>query len=182
MGVKAGFLPLDVQALCRSYRSARSRLIVLDWGGTLVAENDKVREHTRSLSQVLHESVVFINGRAILIVIYCCYHMLYLHMLYLHHSMYWVATFVLSFLFALCDISISTSFFSPLQSDKLQAYALAKGHATRTGPTEALKETLEALCADEKNVRLIFATSSYIFGTPVLSPPVCNPVLPSLFL
>ena len=174
MGVKAGFLPLDVQALCRSYRSARSRLIVLDWGGTLVAENDKVREYTKSLSQALHESIVFINGRAILIVIYCCYHILYLHMSYL----------LLSFLYNLCDISISTftSFFSPLQSDKLQAYALAKGHATRTGPTEALKETLEALCADEKNVRLIFATSSYIFGTPVLSPPVCNPVLPSLFL
>ena len=39
--------------------------------------------------------------------------------------------------------------------DKLQAYAVAKGHATRAGPTQALKETLEALCADEKNVRLI---------------------------
>ena len=37
--------------------------------------------------------------------------------------------------------------------DKLQAYAVAKGHASRAGPTQALKETLEALCADEKNVR-----------------------------
>lgn len=36
--------------------------------------------------------------------------------------------------------------------DKLQAYAVAKGHASRAGPTQALKETLEALCADEKNV------------------------------
>ena len=115
MGVKAGFLPLDVQALCRAYRSARSRLIVLDWGGTLVAENDKVREHTRSLSQVLLESIVFINGRAILIVIYCCYHMLYLHMSYLHHSMYWVATFVLSF-YLLSVISLSLPLPLPLSS------------------------------------------------------------------
>lgn len=29
---------------------------------------------------------------------------------------------------------------------------MAKGHASRAGPTQALKETLEALCADEKNV------------------------------
>ena len=115
MGVKAGFLPLDVQALCRAYRSARSRLIVLDWGGTLVAENDKVREHTKSLIQVLLESVVFINGRAILIVIYCCYHMLYLYMSYLHHSMYWVATFVIVVFFYLLSV-ISLSLPLPLSS------------------------------------------------------------------
>jgi trehalose 6-phosphate synthase/phosphatase len=39
-----------------------------------------------------------------------------------------------------------------IKVDKLQAYAVAKGHATRAGPTQALKETLEALCSDEKNV------------------------------
>jgi len=78
MGVKAGFHPLDMTAVVKAYRAATHRLIVLDWGGTLVAENDK--------------------------------------------------------------------------SDKLQAYSLAKGLSTRTGPTSALKQTLESLCADEKNV------------------------------
>lgn len=38
-----------------------------------------------------------------------------------------------------------------LQVDKLQAYAIAKGHAHRDGPTPELKSTLEALCADPKN-------------------------------
>lgn len=38
----AGFYPLDVVAMSKTYRAARHRLIVLDWGGTLVAENDKV--------------------------------------------------------------------------------------------------------------------------------------------
>ena len=28
--------------MSKTYRAARHRLIVLDWGGTLVAENDKV--------------------------------------------------------------------------------------------------------------------------------------------
>ena len=68
------------------------------------------------------------------------------------------------------SISVSISICFPLQSDKLQAYALAKGHATRTGPTEALKETLEALCADEKNVRLIFSHLLLIVSTKYLSP------------
>jgi trehalose 6-phosphate synthase/phosphatase len=95
MGVKAGFHPLDMVAVTKSYRAATHRLVVLDWGGTLVAENDKV--------------------------------------------------------------------------DKLQAYALAKGHATRAGPTGAMKETLETLCADEKNVvfvvsgKQIYAVSDF-FG------------------
>ena len=66
MGVKAGFLPLDVQALCKAYRSARSRLIVLDWGGTLVAENDKVREGIGKLNLIHYESVMFINSQVIL--------------------------------------------------------------------------------------------------------------------
>ena len=65
------------------------------------------------------------------------------------------------------SISISVC---PLQSDKLQAYALAKGHATRTGPTEALKKTLEALCADERNVRLIFSHLLLTHGTKNLEP------------
>jgi len=38
------------------------------------------------------------------------------------------------------------------KTDKLQAYSLAQGYSTRTGPTGAMKETLETLCADEKNV------------------------------
>ena len=37
-----GFQPLDVVAMSKIYRTARHRLIVLDWGGTLVVENDKV--------------------------------------------------------------------------------------------------------------------------------------------
>lgn len=44
MGVKAGFQPLNSTALSRAYRTAKQRLIVLDWGGTLVAENDKVTQ------------------------------------------------------------------------------------------------------------------------------------------
>lgn len=35
--------------------------------------------------------------------------------------------------------------------DKLQAYAIAKGHAHRDGPTTELKSVIEALCADPKN-------------------------------
>ena len=76
--LKAGFLPLDLTVVNKSYRAATHRLIVLDWGGTLIAENDK--------------------------------------------------------------------------TDKLQAYSLATGYSTRTGPTGAMKQTLETLCADEKNV------------------------------
>ena len=78
MGVKAGFHTLDIVAVSKAYRNARHRLILLDWGGTLVAENDKV--------------------------------------------------------------------------DKLHAYALSQGHASRSGPTQALKDALENLCADPKNV------------------------------
>ena len=56
--------------------------------------------------------------------------------------------------FQYCFLSL---YFVPSLScklDKLQAYAVAKGHASRAGPTQALKETLEALCSDEKNVRI----------------------------
>ena len=95
MGVKAGFNTLDVVALNKSYRASQQRLILLDWGGTLVAEND-----TR---------------------------------------------------------------------DNLQAYALAQGIATRTGPNALLKDTLEALCSDPKNTVFVvsgkdmFAVGSF-FG------------------
>jgi trehalose 6-phosphate synthase/phosphatase len=95
MGVRAGFHTLDVVAVSKAYRAARNRLIVLDWGGTLVAETDKV--------------------------------------------------------------------------DKLQAYALATGQATRSGPTEALKATLEELCAEPRNTvfvvsgKELFAVSEF-FG------------------
>jgi trehalose 6-phosphate synthase/phosphatase len=77
LGVKSGFLPLEFTILSRSYRTSKHRLILLDWGGTLVAEDDKV--------------------------------------------------------------------------DKLQAYALAQGHATRVGPSSQLKSVLESLCADPRN-------------------------------
>lgn len=77
MGIKAGFEALDVTAVGKSYRSSHHRLILLDWGGTLVAESDKV--------------------------------------------------------------------------DNLQAYVLATGQATRTGPTVALRRSLETLCADPRN-------------------------------
>lgn len=76
MDLKAGFHALDVKEVCNSYRSARSRLIIMDWGGTLVT-----------------------------------------------------------------DVKV----------DKLQAYAIAKGHAHRDGPTAELKSVIEALCADPKN-------------------------------
>ena len=78
MGVKAGFRTLDAAAVNKSYRAAAHRLILLDWGGTLVAESDA--------------------------------------------------------------------------ADKLHAFALATGIASRAGPTESLKQTLETLCADPKNV------------------------------
>ena len=96
MDLKAGFQPLDVKEVCNSYRVARNRLILLDWGGTLVADDLKV--------------------------------------------------------------------------DKFQAYAIAKGHVAREGPTPELKNVLEALCADSKNTvfvvsgREIPAVSDF-FGT-----------------
>ncbi|RYH28701.1 hypothetical protein EON65_11240 [archaeon] len=34
MNLKSGFLPLDSKEVCKAYRTARHRLIVLDWGGT----------------------------------------------------------------------------------------------------------------------------------------------------
>jgi trehalose-phosphatase len=41
MDLKAGFNPLDVKEVCKNYRTARHRLILLDWGGTLVAAHEK---------------------------------------------------------------------------------------------------------------------------------------------
>jgi trehalose 6-phosphate synthase/phosphatase len=78
MNLKAGFQVLDVKEACKSYRDSRHRLILLDWGGTLVPNIDK--------------------------------------------------------------------------HDKLHAYAIAKGHAAHEGPTEELKEMIEKLCSDARNV------------------------------
>jgi trehalose 6-phosphate synthase/phosphatase len=41
MNLKAGFHALDIQDTCKAYRNARHRLILLDWGGTLVPNVDK---------------------------------------------------------------------------------------------------------------------------------------------
>jgi trehalose-phosphatase len=83
MDLKAGFNQLDVKEVCKSYRTARHRLILLDWGGTLVAAQEK--------------------------------------------------------------------------SDKLQAYAMATGHAERDSLPEELRQVLEALASDPKN--FIFVVS-----------------------
>jgi trehalose 6-phosphate synthase/phosphatase len=42
MAVKSGFHSLDLNIISKKYRNSSSRLLVFDWGGTLVAENDKV--------------------------------------------------------------------------------------------------------------------------------------------
>ena len=81
--LKDGFNPLDNKEVCKAYRNARHRLILLDWGGTLVADREK--------------------------------------------------------------------------SDKLQAYAIATGHAARDSISEELRGVLESLTADVKNV--IFVVS-----------------------
>lgn len=78
MGIKQGFETLDAAAVNKSYRATKNRLILLDWGGTLVAEGDI--------------------------------------------------------------------------TDRLQAYALATGITSRSGPTDTLKHILESLCADPKNI------------------------------
>ena len=41
MGVKAGFQQLDISSIARVYRASKCRLIVLDWGGTLVTDTFK---------------------------------------------------------------------------------------------------------------------------------------------
>eukprot|EP00601_Ochromonadales_sp_CCMP2298_P017181 CAMPEP_0173233894 /NCGR_PEP_ID=MMETSP1142-20121109/9889_1 /TAXON_ID=483371 /ORGANISM="non described non described, Strain CCMP2298" /LENGTH=1021 /DNA_ID=CAMNT_0014163805 /DNA_START=97 /DNA_END=3159 /DNA_ORIENTATION=- len=41
MDLKSGFNPLDSKEVCTAYRTARHRLILLDWGGTLVSDNGK---------------------------------------------------------------------------------------------------------------------------------------------
>lgn len=78
MNLKAGFCPLDIKEAFKAYRSSRHRLILLDWGGTLVPNVDK--------------------------------------------------------------------------QDKLHAYAIATGHASREGPSAELKGVLEILCSDNKNI------------------------------
>jgi trehalose 6-phosphate synthase/phosphatase len=47
MDLKTGFQQLDVADICKNYRTARHRLIVLDWGGTLVNNfyNDKLHAY-----------------------------------------------------------------------------------------------------------------------------------------
>jgi trehalose 6-phosphate synthase/phosphatase len=78
LGVRAGFHQLDMTALTKTYRICNKRLILLDWGGTLVQEDEK--------------------------------------------------------------------------ENKLQFYAVAQGHASRSGPSPALTEVLEGLCSDPKNI------------------------------
>lgn len=77
MDLKAGFNQLDVKETCKAYRTARHRLILLDWGGTLVAAHEK--------------------------------------------------------------------------ADKLQAYAIATGHAERDSLSPELRQVLEDLASDPKN-------------------------------
>ena len=74
---KSGFKVLDAVDLTRRYRLSKERLILLDWGGTLVSENDI--------------------------------------------------------------------------GDKFEYYAVAKGHASRAGPSAEVKETLRLLCEDTRN-------------------------------
>lgn len=78
MGVRAGFQTLNVTEVSKAYRAARHRLILLDWGGTIVAEN--------------------------------------------------------------------------MKHDRLHAYAVSHGHAARYEQNSSLKETLELLCSDVRNV------------------------------
>ena len=77
MGVKSGFKSADTKNITKAYRTARKRLILLDWGGTLVAESEKV--------------------------------------------------------------------------DRLQAYAVAQGHVSRSGPGTELLDILAGLSKDPKN-------------------------------
>jgi trehalose 6-phosphate synthase/phosphatase len=42
LNVREGFNELSNDAVCKAYRDSRCRLILLDWGGTLVAEGDTV--------------------------------------------------------------------------------------------------------------------------------------------
>jgi trehalose 6-phosphate synthase/phosphatase len=83
MGFRAGFAATDVSSVSKAYKLAHHRLILLDWGGTLVQENEK--------------------------------------------------------------------------TDKLQAYAVAKGFSRRLGPTAAVSETLEKLCSDPKNIVFVIS-------------------------
>jgi trehalose 6-phosphate synthase/phosphatase len=88
MNLKSGFHALETQDVCKAYRNARHRLIVLDWGGTLVSNVDK--------------------------------------------------------------------------HDKLQAYALATGAATREVVSKDLHQVLEELCSDTKNVVFVISGKEMI--------------------
>jgi len=83
MGFKAGFAAADIHAINKAYKLAHHRLILLDWGGTLVLENEK--------------------------------------------------------------------------KDSVTAYAVAKGLASRVGPSTAVSGTLEKLCSDPKNVVFVIS-------------------------
>ena len=88
MGFKAGFAATDILAVNKAYKAAQNRLILLDWGGTLVLENEK--------------------------------------------------------------------------KDSVQAYAVAKGLASRQGPSAGVSETLEKLCADTKNTVFVMSGKELI--------------------
>ena len=77
MNIRPGFQVADPVPISKAWRTARSRLIVLDWGGTLVADDDK--------------------------------------------------------------------------ANRLQAYALATGQATRVGPSKDLSDLLARLASDLRN-------------------------------
>lgn len=77
MNIRPGFQAADTSSISRAWRTARSRLVVLDWGGTLVSDDDK--------------------------------------------------------------------------ANKLQAYALATGKATRVGPSKDLTDLLARLSSDMRN-------------------------------
>ena len=77
MNIRPGFQAADTSAISRAWRAARSRLVVMDWGGTLVSDDDK--------------------------------------------------------------------------ANKLQAYALATGKATRVGPSKDLTDLLARLSSDMRN-------------------------------
>jgi len=91
LGTMNSVKSLDFFKVGQKYREAHHRLILLDWGGTLVAEDDK--------------------------------------------------------------------------SNKLHAYAMAKGMADRTGPTSQLTKLLEKLCSDIRNT--VFVVSGKDVGSVV---------------
>jgi trehalose 6-phosphate synthase/phosphatase len=71
MGVRAGFQTLNVTEVSKAYRNARHRLILLDWGGTLVNEslkNDSLYAYAVSQGQTVkyEQNAVLKNALEIL--------------------------------------------------------------------------------------------------------------------